>query len=173
MLRNISDRISAPLKSRPVRKIVLRILLPAVVLAAVLFALLSPPRFAMGDGYLFYPSDRTRGLSLILAPGGRPVLGPARIRLWGRYPWVYGTSDQPDSARFYLNLEDHSFHVFPESGKDDSSGPDEFDRFLAEHGFSLSSAVSWAELYTGPKERRLLLKSLLGRKGGRTTPGTH
>ena len=86
---------------------------------------------------------------------------------------MYGTSDQPGAARFRLNMEDHSFHVFPAPGNDPQTGPDEFERFLSEHGFSLSSTVSWPELYAGPKERRLLLKTLLGKKKNRTgEPGS-
>ena len=120
----------------PGRRLFVRIAAVVIFAAALLYALFAPPRFPLGDEYLFSPADGSLRESMIIEPGGRILLGPSDIRLWGRYPWVYGTSDQPDSARFYLNLEDHSFHVFPESGKDDSSGPDEFDRFLAEHGFS-------------------------------------
>ncbi len=144
------------------KKIIYRIVIPAVALAAVLFALLAPPSLPLGNDYVLYPVDPEKGIVVLRAHGGKELAGPGVLRIWGNYPWVYGVSDDPEHAKFFLNMEDHKFSSFP-ADKGEFHEYSDFDRFLNEHGFTVEQTVGWKELYQQENSGKIrkTLKDLL------------
>ena len=143
-------------------RILLRVAAVLIFAAAILYALFSPPRFPLGDEYLFSPADSSLRNAMIIEPGGRVLLGPSDIRLWGTYPYVYGREKGAEGDRFFLlDMKEHSFRLFP-SGSE-KNDEEEFESFLRKHCFLLEDAVSLHDLFRGPKETRMRLKQLLGR----------
>ena len=122
-------RIPDPFRT-PGWRLAARIAAVLIFAAALLYALFSPPRFPLGDEYILAPVDAAMRNSVILEPGGRVLLGPSELRLWGRYPFVYGTETCAEGENhFILNMKDHSFRLFPASEKRED-GKDEFEIFL-------------------------------------------
>ena len=132
--------------------------------AALLYAVFAPPRFPLGDEYLFSPADGSLRESMIIEPGGRILLGPSDIRLWGRYPLIYGMEKGADGERkFILDMKDHSFRLFPPADGDKTDEED-FELILRKNGFRMEDAVALGELIRGPGETRMRLKALLGKR---------
>ena len=130
--------------------------------AALLYALFAPPRFPLGDEYLFSPADGSLRESMIIEPGGRVLLGPSDIRLWGRYPLIYGLEKSAGGERkFLLDMKDHTFRIFPSAEEADEA---EFEQILRKNDFRMEDAVSLRELIRGPRETRMRLKTLLGKR---------
>ena len=143
----------------PGRRRAVRIAAVLIFAAAILYAVFSPPRFPLGDEYLFSPADSGMRNALIIEPGGRILLGPSDIRLWGRYPLVYGFEKNAEGERqFLLDMKEHTFRLFPPDDEED------FLSILRKNGFDREDAVSLRELYKGPRERRIRLKNLLGKR---------
>ena len=146
------------LSKKTLHILVYRILIPAVVLAAILYVLFVPPSFSMGADYVFHPASGEEDLATIQAPGGRTLLGPSHIRLWGRYPYVCGSTGDPDAPVFSLNMESHDFRTFS------SAGDEDFQADLRRAGCTEGDFISLHELFSRDgqaKERRLLLRELL------------
>ena len=104
---------------------------------------------------------------MLIEPGGRVILGPSDIRLWGRYPFLYGLEKGEDGEkRFLLDMKEHTIRFFPASGEmeEEEEEEDEFEVFLRKNGFRLEDAVSLHDLFHGPRERRMRLKQLLGKR---------
>lgn len=157
-------RIPDPFRT-PGRRRAAQIAALLIFAAAVLYAVFSPPRFPLGDEYIFSPADRDMHNAMIIEPGGRVLLGPSDIRLWGRYPYVYGLEKSAQGEQYFiLDMKDHSFRLFPvrEDGKEEDE--DEFESFLGKNGFRMEHAVSLRELFQGPRELRMNLKQLLGKR---------
>ncbi|MBR2434509.1 MAG: hypothetical protein IKB22_03475 [Lentisphaeria bacterium] len=129
---------------RKADKLVLCILLPIIIAAALLLIFSGDPKLTMGDGYLFCSAGENGELSRLVEPGGNLLLGPARIRLWGAYPYVYGTSDDPACAAFILDMKEHVMTRYPEEKKA------EYMRFLLEQKLDPALSVSWYELFRDP-----------------------
>ena len=145
----------------PGRRLFIRIAAVLIFAAALLYALFAPPRFPLGDEYLFSPADRSMQKSMIIEPGGRILLGPSDIRLWGRYPLIYGLEKSTEGERlFILDMKDHTFRIFSPAEKTDE---DEFELILQKNGFRMDEVVSLQELIRGPREKRMRLKQLLGK----------
>ena len=143
----------------PGRRLFARAAAVLILSAALLYALFAPPRFPLGDEYLFSPADGSLTKSMIIEPGGRILLGPSDIRLWGRYPIVYGSENGAEGERrFILDMKDHSFRIFPAAEEKDET---EFDLILQKNGFRMDEAVSLQELIRGSREKRMRLKKLL------------
>lgn len=154
-------RIPDPFRT-PGLRLFLRIVAVVIFAAALLYALFAPPRFPLGDEYLFSPADRSLRQAMIIEPGGRILIGPSDIRLWGCYPIVYGMENSAEGERrFVLDMKDHSFRIFPSTeGKDE----EDFEHVLQENGLRMENLVSLSELIRGPKETRMRLKRLLGKR---------
>ena len=136
----------------------LRVLVIAIFAVALLYALFAPPRFFLGDEYLFSPADSSLQSSMIIEPGGRVLLGPSDIRLWGRYPLVYGLEkNAKGERRFLLDMKEHSLRFFP------ADDEEEWESVMRKNGFRMEDTVSLGELIQGPRETRMLLKTLLGK----------
>jgi len=158
-------RIPDPFRT-PGRRRAAQIAALLIFAAAVLYAVFSPPRFPLGDEYIFSPADRDMHKSMIIEPGGRVLLGPSDIRLWGRYPYVYGLEKSAQGEQFFiLDMKDHSLQVFParEDGKEEEN-EDEFESFLEKNGFRMEYAISLHDLFQGPRELRMNLKQQLGKR---------
>lgn len=138
--------------------LVYRILIPVVALAAILYAVFAPPSFQMGADYVFHSVSPERDLAVIQAPGGKTLLGPSVIRLWGKYPYVCGTTGMPDAPFFSLNMETHAFRTFS------SEADEDFRHDLECAGCTVHEFVSLRELFAKDersKQRRMLLRELL------------
>ena len=146
------------LSKKTLHFLVYRVLIPAVVLAAILYVFFVPPSFSMGADYVFHPASGGGDISTIQAPGGKTLLGPSHIRLWGRYPYVCGSTGNPDAPVFSLNMESHEFRTF-------SSAEDgDFQAALKHAGCTMDDFLSLRELFSRgerAKECRLLLRELL------------
>ena len=154
-------RIPDPFRT-PGRRLFIRIIAVLIFAAALLYALFAPPRFHLGDEYLFSPADRSLQKSMIIEPGGRILLGPSDIRLWGRYPLIYGLENGAEGERrFILDMKDHTFRIFPPAGEQDE---EDFELILQKNGFRMDEVVSLSELIRGPREKRMRLKKLLGKR---------
>lgn len=146
----------------PGRRLFVRIAAVVIFAAALLYALFAPPRFPLGDEYLFSPADGSLRESMIIEPGGRILLGPSDIRLWGRYPVVYGLEKGGEGERrFLLDMKDHSFRLFPSKEEPDEA---EFGQILQKNDLRMEDVVSLGELIRGPRETRMRLKALLGKR---------
>ena len=153
------------LQSKGQRRAV-RIIAVLIASAALLYAIFSPPRFPLGDEYIFSPADGEMRNTMIIEPGGRIVLGPSDIRLWGCYPFVYGTEkSEKGETRFILDIKEHTFQTFPVSENGENrEEEEEFESFLRKNGFRIEYTVSLHDLFQGPEELRLHLKQLLGKR---------
>ena len=148
----------------PGQRLFLRAAAIVIFAAALLYAVFAPPRFPLGDEYLFSPADGSLRESMIIEPGGRILLGPSDIRLWGRYPLIYGMEKSAGGERkFILDMKDHSFRLFP-SADGDKTDEEDFELILRKNGFRMEDAVSLGELIRGPGETRMRLKALLGKR---------
>ena len=127
--------------------------------AQILYAVFSPPRFPLGDEYLLSPAGRDMHNAMLIEPGGRVLLGPSDIRLWGRYPYVYGLEKGVQGERrFLLDMKEHTFRLFPPDDEED------FESVLQKNGFDMEDTVTLRELFKGPRELRMELKQRLGRR---------
>ena len=138
--------------------LVYRILIPVVALAAILYAVFAPPSFQMGADYVFHSVSPEHDLAVIQAPGGKTLLGPSVIRLWGKYPYVCGTTGIPDAPFFSLDMENHAFRTF------ESEEDEDFRHDLERAGCTADEFVSLRELFERDdrsKRRRMLLRELL------------
>lgn len=142
----------------PGRRLCLHVVVIAIFAAAILYALFAPPRFSLGDEYLFSPADKSLQKSMIIEPGGRVLLGPSDIRLWGHYPIVYGLEKNAERERqFILDMREHTLRLFPPEDEE------EWRSILQKNEFRMEDAVSLRELIRGPRETRMRLKTLLGK----------
>lgn len=135
-----------------------RVLIPAVALAAILYTVFAPPSFMMGQDYVFLSVSRKEDLAVIRAPGGKTLIGPSSIRLWGRYPYVCGRAGEADASFFSLNMETHDFRTFA------SEEDEDFHRSLEYAGCTTGDFISLHEL-SGKDEHskrcRMMLRELL------------
>lgn len=159
-------KIPNPVRT-PGQRRCLRVVVIAIFAVALLYALFSPPRFPLGDEYLFSSADSSLQSSMIIEPGGRVLLGPSDIRLWGRYPLVYGLEKSAKGERrFILDMKEHTLRLFPPDDEE------EWESVMLKNGFRMEDAVSLGELIRGPRENRMRLKTLLGKHGGSTPVAT-
>ncbi len=132
---------------KKMNRIVLRIIAPVLGAVLVVYALMSPPVFQLDEDYYFTANS-------IRVTGGQNVIGPGDVRLWGRYPWVYGTVD---GCGFSLNLKEKDAEVFESEEK--------FRRFLEEEQLNPALCKSWQELSASDaSDLRHALKALLQKR---------
>ena len=134
-------------------RFVLRIVIPAAAVAAILYALFSPAVFQLDENYYFSREG-------IRVTGGEAVVPGRDIRLWGRYPWVYG---ERGGDAFLLNLDETKAEIFTESERKD---PDcRFHAVVRTQGLELGLCRSWEDLFESAEGKKLRteLKKALSR----------
>ncbi len=131
---------------KKLNRIVLRVVAPVLGAALVVYACFSPAVFQLDEDYYFTAAG-------IRVSGGKTVVGPGEVRLWGRYPWVYGTVD---GKGFSVNLKTNDVEHFETEER--------YRRFLTEEQLNPALCRTWKELYADDAEDvRQSLKALLSR----------
>ena len=134
-------------------RIVLRVVIPAAAAAAILYALFSPAVFQLDENYYFSREG-------IRVTGGDAVVAGRDIRLWGRYPWVYG---ERGGDAFLLDLSGTKAEIFSSRERED---PDcRFHTVVRTQGLDLRLCRSWEDLFHSAegKKLRMELKKALSR----------
>ncbi len=141
--------MTAPLASfrekpfvRRMNRIIFRIVAPVLGAALVIYACFSPSVIQLDDDY-YFAADGIR------VTGGTHAVGPGKVRLWGRYPWVYGTVD---GKGFAVNLKEAEVEIF--------ASPEKYLRFLEEEKLNPVFCKTYQEL--SAKENTSLRLSLKG-----------
>lgn len=156
------------LKFKKANRLVLCCVVPLLAAAAVCYAVFAPAVFQLNEDYYFTRGESGGG---DLRAGGRTLLRD--VRLWGRYPYVYGSGLQaPGTARvsFLLDLKENNLRTF--SDAETESPGNEFDAFLLKNGADLSDCRTWHELFepadgSGKITRQRLKKALETPSGGK------
>src|SRR5574344_1818588 len=111
---------------------ILSVLGGLILILSLLYFLSVPSRFQLGAGYVFSPLTTDPDQTIITDGADAIAVGPARIRLWGAYPMVFGFTDRPEQERFLIDLENHEVRFFP-AESDGFHQYDDFDAFFGSH----------------------------------------
>lgn len=145
---------------KKLNRIVFGVFAPILAAAALLFMFFAPPVFQIDGTYCLAGSGEG---SELRENGGSVLAGPGLVRIWGKYPWLFGTTGDPARPFFILNFGKKEFRAF--SGAETAKPGNEFEVFLKRNGFSTEQCLSWDDLYRRPdgKKHRQQLKKLLER----------
>jgi len=135
-------------------RIVLCVIVPVVAAAALLYALFAPSVFQLDENYYLTSTG-------VRVTGGNPVVDGENVRLWGKYPWVYGESD---GGFFLIDLSEAKVeHFTAEEVKDPGC---RYHTVLRTKSLDPAACRTWKELYTAPggRDLRLRLKEALLRR---------
>lgn len=127
-------------------RVIFMIVIPGLILALVLFMILSPKTIALDEDY--YLAGQT-----IKVSGGEAVIGPGELVLWGSYPWVYGTVD---GNGFRIDLKEKRVEVF--------KTPEAYERFLREEALEPALCVTPEKLRSNSDLQMRLKEALYHRK---------
>lgn len=127
-------------------RVIFMIVIPGLILALVLFMILSPKTIALDEDY--YLAGQT-----IKVSGGEAVIGPGELVLWGSYPWVYGTVD---GNGFRIDLKKKRVEVF--------KTPEAYERFLREEALDPALCVTPEKLRSNSDLQMRLKEALYHRK---------
>ena len=109
-------------------RIIFRVVIPVLIAALLLYIFLAPKTVALDEDYYLVGQE-------IKVSGGETVIGPGDLRLWGSYPWVYGTMD---GKGFRIQLKEKEVEIF--------KTPEAFERFLREEALDLTKCATPEQL---------------------------
>lgn len=126
-------------------------------MAAILYSIFSTPVFQLDENYYFTGNSRS---GEIRVTGGDTVIPRGDLRLWGKYPWIYGTLDD---GGFVIDLKEKRVTVWDAEALARKENP--FQSLIEQEKLDLSLCRTWSELFEkeNSKELRYQLKRAVSR----------
>ena len=132
---------------RKINKAVLCILLPILLIALCFYIFLTPRSFPLENGYILVPISPEKDICTILC-SGTTIVPAGKLAIQGKYPWVYGTSDQDEYKFFVINMKDGKTRFFsPKQSQD-------FMDFIEKNELPLYPLYTYSDLYPEPRNNR-------------------